>query len=171
MADVWQVLLGRRLVTDSVGSDAHKVFERDMADLSDAQIALAADRAKDFVGFFTFPAFRELCRTSPEDYGLPAVHAAYLEAAMSDGPRDRCKWSHAAVYFAGRETGWFELRTFTEKEIFPRFKRNYEVLCARVINGEVLDLPVQQALPQSIPVYLTPEQNKSRCAALKEMLT
>jgi hypothetical protein len=35
----------------------------DVADLTDAQLKTGIDLAKDFVGFFTIPAFRELCLT------------------------------------------------------------------------------------------------------------
>ena len=62
-AACWQVLLGRRLVTDPVGSDAFRVFEMDVSDLSDEQLKTGLDLAKDFVGYFTIPAFRELCLT------------------------------------------------------------------------------------------------------------
>jgi len=62
-AACWQVLLGRRLVTDPVGSDAFRVFEMDIADLTEAQLKTGLDLAKDFTEFFTIPAFRKLCLT------------------------------------------------------------------------------------------------------------
>ena len=62
IAGCWQVLLSRKLVSDPVGSDSYKVFERDMADVPQAGIAQGLQRSRDFVGFFTFPAFRDMCR-------------------------------------------------------------------------------------------------------------
>lgn len=169
-ANVWQVLLSRRLVNSAVGSDAYNVFERDTADLSESQIRFGMERAKDFTGFFTFPAFRELCQATAKDLGMPEVHAAYLEAARADGPRDRIRWSHPAVYHAGCETGWFELRSMTEKECFPLYRRNYEAMVQRVLAGEELTTPVQKVIPASIPQYLTPDENLARLAKLKELL-
>ena len=169
LALVWSVLLNRRLVTEPVGSLQHKQFESDMADLSEAQLRIGMERAKSFTGFFTLPAFRELCHVKPEDFGMPDPHAAYVEACNKRGAE--ANWSHPAVYWAGVETGWFELRSMTEREIFPLFKRNYETVCERAINGEPLNLTVQKAITDShTPVFLTPEQNKRKLAALKEML-
>jgi hypothetical protein len=170
LADAWQVLLSRRLVTDPVGSDAHLVFERDMADLSPMQIDMALLKSRDFTGWFSTPAFRELCHVKPEDLGLPEVHAAYIEAANADGMRDMQKWSHPAVFFAGRETGWFNLRNNTEKECFPLFKRNYEIICARVMAGETLDLPTQKALPSKVFVMADESHAGQVRARLREML-
>lgn len=170
LALTWSVLFNRKLVSDPVGSTAYRQFESDMADLSDRQIEIGLERAKDFTGFFTTPTFRELCRVTPEDIGLPAVHAAYLEAAKADGPRDMLRWSHPAVYHAGRETGWFELRTGTEKEIYPLFKRNYEEICRRVMGGEQLDMPVQRALPSKVFVPASPEKARATLNSIKELL-
>ena len=157
-------------MTDPVGSSAHRQFERDMADLSDQQLAAGLERARTFTGYFSFPAFREMCRSRPSDLGMPEAHAAYLEAARSDGQRDQIRWSHPAVYHAACETGWFELRTMTERECFPLYRRNYEIMIQRVLSGEQLDMPVQKALPEKIPEYVPREESLSRVAALKELL-
>ncbi len=55
--------MGRRLVSEPVGSDEFRVFEMDTADLSDYQLKLGMEGSKNFTGFFTVPAFRELCLT------------------------------------------------------------------------------------------------------------
>jgi hypothetical protein len=170
LANVWQVLLSRRLVTDPVGSDAYKVFERDMADLSDAQIRAGMDRAKDFTGFFTFPAFRELCHVKPEDLGLPNAKQAYIEACNKPLPWERQKWSHAAVFHAARETGRFELHSFTESQFFPLFRANYEAMCKRAMEGESLDMPVARMLPERVPQPVSKEEAKRRCASILESI-
>jgi hypothetical protein len=142
-----------------------------LADLSDQQLSFGVAKARRFGGFLTLGVFREMCHVEPADFGLPDVKAAYLEAARSDGQRDNQHWSHPAVYVAGRECGWFELRNSTEREIYPRFQHCYEQICRRVMRGEQLDLPVRMALPtQASPQYLDPDENKRRCRALKEML-
>jgi hypothetical protein len=167
---VWQILLSRKLVSAPVNSIEYRTFEQDTADLSDRQIKHGMSACKDFVGFFTFPVFRELCQPSAESFGLPDVHKAYIEAAMSDGMRDRVKWSHAAVYHAGRETGWHNLRTSTEKEIYPLFRRNYEEVCRRIIAGEDLSLPIQKALPETVFTPASEEKAKESLSKLREML-
>ncbi len=85
--------------------------------------------------------FRKLCMTTPEEFGLPSTEAAYLEACNNGHRVLHAKWTHPAVYYAGKNTGWFELRSETSKVTRPRFKAEYEALCDRVMNGEVLELP------------------------------
>jgi len=89
---------------------------------------------------------------------------------MSDGQRDRVKWSHPAVFHAGRETGWFELRTGTEKQVYPLFARNYEIVCKRILAGEDLSIPIQKALPETVFVPADESHAKSKLRAMKELL-
>jgi hypothetical protein len=140
-----------------------------LADLPERAISYGLSQAKDYTGFFSLPAFRELCRPTAEALGLPACKVAYVEAAMKGGD-SRAVWSHPAVYHAGCQTGWYELRSFPESEIYPRWKLNYEKMVNRVLDGEDLSLPVQQALPEKIPEFLSHDENKARLAKLREML-
>lgn len=141
-----------------------------MADLSEMQLNKGMERAKDFTDFFTFPAFRELCRITPDDMGLKTAKAAYIEACNMPVPWSHGNWSSAAVYRAALETGQFELHSGTEREIFPLFKLNYEKMCARVLAGENLDKPVQKALPETVPNPTPPGVAKTRLAALKNLI-
>lgn len=157
--------------TDSELGAIYRTWANGLSDMSESQIKMGLVKARNFDGFFSLPAFRELCTLRPEDCGLPDAHAAYVEAANADGQRDRARWSHAAVYHAARETGWFELRTSTEREVFPLFRRNYEAMCARVMVGEQLDLPVQRALPASVTPRPAPRaEARRRIASLRAML-
>lgn len=167
--DALRALKAMGLISFLPDSTDAKVWAAGLVDLKPSEIRMGVSKAKDFREFCTLPAFRELCHVKPEDFGMPDAYAAYVEACNKQGPH--ANWTHPAVYWAGAETGWFELRNRTEKEIFPLFRRNYEVICNRAIAGEPLDLPVQKAIADShTPVFLTPEQNKRRCAALKELL-
>lgn len=169
-AIVWQVLLSRKLVTAPVDSVDYKVFISDMADLTDSQMKAGLEATKNFTGFFTFPAFRELCHVTPQSLGLPDARQAYFEACTKGTPWERQNWSHAAVYAAARETGRFELHSMTEREAFPLFSMNYSKMVDRVINGEDLNLPTAKVIAEKIPQFLTPEQNKERLSKLKNML-
>lgn len=160
--------MSRKLVNDPVGSDAYKVFERDMVDMTDLQVVKGLEKSRDFVGWFSLPAFRELCRLSPEDLGLPDAHRAYVEAATHSEGKE---WSHGAVYQAAKETGFFELRTGTEREVFPLFRNNYEAMCRRVIAGENLDMPVQKALPESVFIPADEAKAKGSVRRMKDLLT
>jgi len=166
-----QALLAMRLLSFQPGTTEYAVWEAGLIDLAPAAIKQGVVKARDCTDFLTLPRFRELCHVKPSDFGMPEPHAAYVEACTKQGDKASAHWSHPAVYWAGVETGWFELHARTEREIYPLFARNYEVMCARAIDGESLDLPVQRALPASAtPVFLTPKQNKRRMSALKELL-
>jgi len=141
-----------------------------LSDLSEGQIRMGLVNAKDFREYFNLPAFRDLCKVSPQALGLPEAKLAYIEACQKATPWERQGWSHAAVYAAARETGRFELHSLTEKEAFPLFKLNYEKMIERVVNGEDLNLPTQKVIAEKIPQFLTPDQNKERIEKLKAML-
>ncbi len=115
---------------------------------TEQEMVLAIDRCKQqFVWMPTIAEFLELMRKELKDYGLPQALAAYQEACMhSDHPRDH-SWSHPAVYFAGRATDWFRLRTEDKCDVMPDFEFNYRQMCQRVMDGEELAVPVAQALP------------------------
>ncbi len=142
-----------------------------MADLTEAQLKNGVERVKDFTDYFSFPAFRELCKSDDfSAHGLPAVNAAYREACFAPSPKHKHKWSHPAVFHAGVATGWFELHSFPTDQIFQVFERNYSELCRRVLSGEDITVPVPKALPETVSVVLTPEQNQERMASLRESL-
>jgi hypothetical protein len=141
-----------------------------LSDLSDRQIKVGLSKALSHTGYFTLPIFREICKPKPEDFGLPEVKKAYMEACMAPSPKAKHKWSHPAVYHAGKATGWFELATFPEDQIYSRFKAFYAEMCDRVMNGEKLDSPMMEALPEKVTVILTPEENQDRMAQLRGSL-
>ncbi len=141
-----------------------------LSDLSEAKIRMGVANAKDFTEYFNLPAFRELCRVTPANLGMPEARTAYIEACQKPTPWDRQQWSHPVVLSAAMETGQFELHNKTEKECFPLFSLNYGKMVERAINGEDLNLPVMKALPEQIPQYLSKDENKSRLEKLKAML-
>jgi hypothetical protein len=162
-----------KLLTESSPEALGRVYSTwadGLADLPESAIRFGLKRCRDFKGWFSLPAFRELCKVTATDLGMPDPHTAYLEAARADGPKDRIKWSPPAVYRAGCETGWFELRNMTEKECFPLFKRNYEIMIQRVLDGEQLTAPIQKVIPAAIPNPCTQAEGLARVAKLKELL-
>lgn len=108
------------------------------------------------------------CENSLPLFGLPAPHAAYVEACCAPEPKHSQAWSHPAVYLAAQHTGWFELATEPQSAVFPVFEYNYHLLCQRVLRGEQLDIGITAALPETVPAPLSPEENKARMKALRE---
>lgn len=152
-------------------ADAYLVWERGLSDLTHAELKNGLLNARDFKEFFNLPAFRDLCRkVDSVKYGLPPVHQAYQEACIRPSPKDRQRWSHPAVYHAGKNTGWHELACTPTDQIFPRFEYHYAELCRRVMAGESLEIPMPQAIANRIPRVLTPAENISRMANLRAEL-
>lgn len=114
--------------------------------------------------------FKEYCDKAFELYGLPDAHRAYMEACRAPQPKANYQWSHIAVYYAGLATDWFFMSSEPEDKVFPVFKRNYEMLCERVIKGETLEAPMMKALPEEITQPLSGKENLKHLTALRKQL-
>jgi len=130
--------------------------------------------ADDIIGKETYlpsiAKFKEYCDNAYEAFGLPNAQSAYIEACRAPQPKKAYHWSHPAVYFAGLATDWFFLSTESRAQVFPVFKRNYDMLCERVIHGEQLDVPMEKALPEEISTPLSKEENQQHLKALRDSL-
>lgn len=112
--------------------------------------------------------FIEWCKPDKQSYGLPDERAAYLEACSHGRFASEHDWSHEAVYAAGQATGFFELSNRPETETYPLFKRNYDIVCRRVMNGESLDVTIPKALPTSATTQPTScESAKAKIADIR----
>jgi hypothetical protein len=112
------------------------------------ELVAAIDYCKEHSAWMpTISEFLDVLRTQTGDHGLPATKHAYEEACLNADKASTHKWTHPAIYHAGKATGWFRLRTEDEVDVFPDFRYNYDVISRRVRAGEQLDLPVAVALP------------------------
>ena len=92
--------------------------------------------------------FLQLIEKCQISFGLPAAEQAYEEACRYADQALEHDWSHAVVYHAGKQTGWFELRSLSTEQIWPRFQQQYKILCDKVLAGQVLTMPGQLCLPE-----------------------
>lgn len=116
----------------------------------------------------TLAAIVQACENAHDLFGLPSAHAAYVEACCAPEPKSQHRWSHPAVFLAAQQTGWHALASETQAQVLPLFDYNYRQLCHRVMTGEELHLPLRQALPETLAVPLTAEENLTRLAALRQ---
>jgi hypothetical protein len=105
-----------------------------------------------------------------EVLGLPSAHAAYVEACRAPSPKKDYRWSHPAVYFAGRATDWFFIANEPEEKVFPVFKRNYDILLQRLQNGETLEMDIPVALPENVNIPVSRDEQKKRMEHLLSSL-
>lgn len=117
--------------------------------------------------FMPNPAeFVEMCK-QPMVKDAPGTREAYMEACKNAGFLTDAKWSHPAVYVAGKATGWFELRNRPEKDTWPIFKQAFKEALQRVANGEDLSIAVPKAQIESRSVFQANLDTPGRLKALQ----
>lgn len=79
-------------------------------------------------------AFIALCTPGTEDFGMPQIGDAWIEALLG-------VYSHEAVKLAAEATGIFDLRSAKQEDkgLRARFDRNYEIILRRAQTGQQLD--------------------------------
>jgi len=112
----------------------------------------------------------ESCQQGLADLGLPSPHDAFVEACTARAPRAAQRWSHPAVYLAGRDSGWFFLANNTERNSWPVFREHYQRYCCRVLQGEKLELPAPPQLEHREAAPLSREQQLAALQKLKEQM-
>ena len=167
MARVWTELKHKALVHDAHGSDRFNSFCRDLLDKTDSQIINALDRCKDFTGFFSTPAFRQLCDPDHQALGLPEPEAAFMEACKAKYPVHCNKWSHPAVYQAGADTGWFELRSQSAERLRKVFMAHYAKRVEDVLMGVELIVPKVELLEKPTGTKLSTDEKRAHIAKLR----
>ncbi len=150
---------------------AKQLWLHALSDLPPARLRAGVRRAIQNSEYLpSLHSLREFCDPQPHELGLPEAHAAYIEACRAPSPKRAAVWSHPIVYRAGVESDWFFLANNPESVAFPVFKRNYELLIERLLNGEQLDTPLPKALPQEISTPLPREENRRRLQQLRNEL-
>ncbi len=96
----------------------------------------------------TIAEFRAYLEPRPEDLGLPSTREAYLEACQKSHAPLRERWSHIAVHLAARNTGYFSLRSESERLTWPSFEKAYKEVVSRYADGEELVIDTPIALPE-----------------------
>jgi hypothetical protein len=112
----------------------------------------------------------ESCQEALQNYGLPAARAAYLEACKAGTPKTAQRWSHPAVYLAGKDADWFLLAGEPEQKTWPLFRDAYQHWCGRVMAGEKLEIAAPEALPPSSGEVSSREDALVEIAKIREAL-
>jgi hypothetical protein len=115
-------------------------------------------------------AMLKACEQGFDLYGLPSPRQAYEEACRASSPKQAWNWSHEAVYFAGKATGWFMLANEPESKAFPVFNYHYGLLCQQVVEGKELHIEAPPALTEKVERSLSREEQKERIARLRAEL-
>ena len=124
-----------------------KLWLESLADYPIEQILKGAKHAIEHSDYLpTLNRMLECCQQGLAEFGLPSAHDAYVEACRAHSPKSAQKWSHPAVYLAGRDSDWFFLANNTERTSWPVFKEHYQKYCVAVLRGETLEVPQTEAL-------------------------
>lgn len=138
------------------------------------QVQLGINRARREQGdrqFWPTPRqFALWCQPTACDLGLPTLEAAFKEATRHYHHPDKHTWSHDVVRLAVRETGSWMFATGLEKDVLMTFERNYKVLCRRFSRGELTDIELPKALPETVTRPTEAAKAKSIIANLRANL-
>jgi hypothetical protein len=147
-----------------------KLWLESLAELGVETLLLGARRCIETSEYLpTLHRMLECCRDARLlALGLPDAHSAYREACLAREPKQAQRWSHPAVYHAGRETGWFLLGSATEAKAFPVFERHYRAICERIASGDMLELPPPDTHTNAESAPLDATEQHARLARLRE---
>lgn len=116
---------------------AKKLYEAGISDKQMISGVEAFKRKASTEPFSVNPAeFVALCAPTASEVGMPLVEDAYRECCRYSSWIANHRWSHDAVYLAGRAVGWGVLQTKPEKYSWPIFEKKYAALIDRVAGGE-----------------------------------
>lgn len=89
----------------------------------------------------TIKLMRECCERVIEKEGLPSPRSAFLEACNQPSPKAAQRWSHPAVFLAGRDSDWFFLANNPESVTWPVFRGHYQRWREKALQGDIVALP------------------------------
>ena len=146
-----------------------KLWLESLADYSVEQILKGARHAIEHSEYLpTLNRMHECCQQGLADIGLRHPHEAYLEACQAPSPKSAQRWSHPAVYLAGRDSDWFFLANNSERVTWPVFRDHYQRYCARVLRGESLEIPEPEVLEHHAAEPLPKAEQLEALKKLKE---
>jgi hypothetical protein len=115
----------------------------------------------------TLHRMHDCCQQGMGELGLPSAHDAYVEACQAGSPKSAQRWSHPAVYLAGRDSDWFFLANNVQRLSWPVYRDHYQGYVAKVLSGESLDIPAPEALEKQAAEPLSAEQQLSELEKLR----
>jgi hypothetical protein len=138
------------------------------------QVQMGLNRARREQGdrqFWPTPRqFALWCLPTACDYGLPDLDSAYREAKRYYHNSERHKWSHDVVGLAVRECGSWLFATGIEKDVLAMFTRQYQIMCRKFGNGELLDVELPKALSTRATRRIEPAEGKALLAKFRRDL-
>ena len=109
------------------------------------------------------------CRKRVFLSGLPDPRQAYLEACNKNSPKIQQTWSHAIVYLAGRDCGWFYLANTPEYQALTEFKKIYTKYCSGLQAGIIYSISKENSKPISKPGNSDKALAKKHLTSMKKM--
>ena len=148
-----------------------RLWKKALASYSPQHIQDAADeviKTSEYLPTLNF--MLQCCERRLGRLGLPDARTAYLEACRAGSPKSAQRWSHPAVYLAGRDSDWFVLANNPEKITWPLFRERYRDYCTEVMAGKKLEIPAPEALPEPTSQPVSKSEARAYLAELKQIL-
>lgn len=137
----------------------------------DASVVLKATKKIIEESEFLPTLHQMLSRCAQARSNAPSAHQAYIEACRAPSPKVEQKWSHPAVYEAGKRADWFFLSTTAEQYAFPVFKNHYQDLLSSLDAGTALEHPaIPDQRAKTTEKKVSKKEGLSRLTNLKQSL-
>lgn len=110
--------------------------------------------------------FAALCQAAAtQQRGLPTVENAFREACDKSAEPTPNRFTHLAVYLAGRATGWYELRHCSTQQQLQNLKKNFREHYQQFSRQSEPDLRKQLPKPKAFrPLPPPPDYDKKQSA-------
>ena len=73
--------------------------------------------------------------------GIPSLEKSFKEASIYCDDPSSHEWSHPLVYQTGKRTGWFFLKSESEKNAFKEFSKYFDLLIQDWMEGKKFSSP------------------------------
>lgn len=126
-----------------------RLWLNSLGHLQPNQIQAAGERLVQQSEFLpTLAQMLQACCVDADGNPLPDARSAYIEACNAPSPKADFDWSHPAVYWAGRATGWHRLASSEESRCFPLFAQQYQKQLHRLMHGDIVPEIKKLAAPE-----------------------
>jgi len=130
-------------------TQAKREWAYSLAGVEQSRIEYALEKCKlELAWPPTIAEFVRYLTPDPQALGLPSIRDAYLESCQNSHAPAQRHWTHPAVQWAARETGYFKLRSEQERYSWPAFEGVYRNMVERLADGEEIVFDIEEmALP------------------------
>lgn len=140
-------MYGHKWVSTYGEKDDGNIWLATLGELTPDQLMLGLKRCANSGNAWppSAPEFKSMCKPDFAELGIPSLNEAFNLCCNQYRSPLKKPWPHPAVYWMGKNAGWFMLGTEKAEKSLKVFKGVYEDIVNRLANGEQFTLPSQKS--------------------------